>query len=519
MREPRLAQPPRLAELIGALSLATDLGLGLPQEHVLRQCRIAVALGAAVGAGADDQAAAYYVALLAWVGCTADSHELAGLFGDDIALRAQSYAVDRGGLPMLGFLLRRVGSGRPPLRRARMAASLVATNGRDVAAAMTTHCQVASQMAQRLGLGPEISGPLRLVFARWDGKGLPRGVGGDELPIAVRLVQLADIVEVHHRDGGVDAAVEVARERAGGQLDPLLVTAFCDYADALLGPLEEEPSWDAVLRAEPGPGRLLSAERLDEALEAVADFTDLKSPWFAGHSRGVAALAARAAASAGLPPEEVGAVRSAALVHDLGRIGVPTTIWDKPGPLTDAERERVRLHPYYTERMLSRSPALARLGAIAACDHERLDGSGYHRGLTGAALPPSARILAAADACQAMGEPRPYRPPLEPAAVAAELRGDVRAGRLDGDAVEDVLAAAGHRRATAWSRARPAGLTARELEVLVLVARGASAREVAGELVIAEKTARNHVERVYGKLGVSSRAEATLYAMRHGLVS
>jgi HD-GYP domain-containing protein (c-di-GMP phosphodiesterase class II) len=517
--DPRGVQPLRLAELIGTLSLATDLGLGLPQEHVLRQCRIAVALGEAIGVDDDDQAAAYYVALLAWVGCTADSHELAGLFGDDIALRAQSYAVDRNGLPMLGFLLRRVGSGQPAWRRARMAAALVATNGRDVAAAMTTHCHMASLMAQRLGLGPEVAEPLRHVFARWDGKGLPAGVGGDELPIAARLVQLADIAEVHHRDDGVEGAVSVVRERAGGQFDPVLVEAFCDHADEILGRLEDEPSWDAVIHAEPGCGRVLAAESVDDALEAVADFTDLKSPWFTGHSRGVSSLAARAAGSAGLSPGEVDDVRRAALVHDLGRIGVPTTIWDKPAPLTDSERERVRLHPYYTERMLARSPVLARLGAIAACHHERLDGSGYHRAFTGAALSPAARILAAADACQAMSEARPYRPALGPDAAAAELRGDVRAGRLDGDAVEEVLAAAGHTRATARTRVRPAGLTARELEVLVLVARGASARDVARELVIAEKTARNHTERVYAKLGVSSRAEATLYAMRHGLVS
>lgn len=519
MPDPRGDRPLRLAELIGTLALATDLGLGLPQEHVLRQCRIAVALGAAVGASDEERAAAYYVALLAWVGCTADSHELAGLFGDDLALRAQSYAVDRGGPPMLGFLLRRVGDGQPPWRRARMAASLLATNGRDVATAMTTHCQVASAMARRLGLGDEVAEPLRLVFARWDGKGLPAGVGGEALPLAVRLVQLADIAEVHHRERGVEGAVAVARERSGGQFDPRLVEAFRDHADEIFGRLEDEPSWDAVLAAEPGRGRVLLGEQVDAALEAVADFADLKSPWFTGHSRGVSALAARAAGAAGLAPREVEEVRRAGLVHDLGRIGVPTTIWDKPAALTDAERERVRLHPYYAERMLARSPSLARLGAIAACHHERLDGSGYHRALTGAALSPAARILAAADVCQALGEPRPYRPALEAGAAAAALRDEVRAGRLDGDAVEDVLAEAGHARASARSRARVAGLTAREQEVLVLLARGASARDVARELVIAEKTARNHTEHVYAKLGVSSRAEAALYAMRHGLVS
>ena len=281
-----------------------------------------------------------------------------------------------------------------------------------------------------------------------------------------------------------------------------MVEAFTDCARELLDGLAEESSWDAVIAAEPGLAKALAGDRLDAALEAVADFGDLKSPWFTGHSRGVARLAAAAAQEAGLPADAVTELRRAALVHDLGRTGVPNTIWDKPGPLTDAERERVRLHPYYTERMLARPEALARLGAIAAGHHERLDGSGYHRSLPGSALSPSARILAAADVYHAMTEARPHREALAADAAAAELRGEVRAGRIDADAAEDVL---GRRRSPARralrERARPAGLTARELEVLLLVARGASSRDVARQLVIAEKTARNHIEHIYTKLG------------------
>ena len=258
-----------------------------------------------------------------------------------------------------------------------------------------------------------------------------------------------------------------------------------------------------MIAAEPGLVKPLVGEQLDTALETLADFGDLKSPWFTGHSRGVARLAAAAAQEAGLADDAVTELRRAALVHDLGRTGVPNTIWDKPAPLTDAEWERVRLHPYYAERMLARPEALARLGAIAACHHERLDGSGYHRSLPGSALSPSARILAAADAYHAMTEARPHRDALEPEQAAAALRGEVRAGRIDADAAEDVLTAAGHRRAGARERARPAGLTARELEVLLLVARGASSRDVAQELTIAEKTARNHIEHIYAKLDVS----------------
>jgi HD-GYP domain-containing protein (c-di-GMP phosphodiesterase class II) len=508
----------RLAELIAALSLATDLGLGMPQEHVLRQCRIALGLADRIGVDDAERAAVYYTAMLAWVGCTADSHELAAQFGDEIEFRAAAHEVDLAGEPMMDFLLSRVGAGRSPVERARMAAEVVTTRGRVAAEAMTAHCQVASQIARRFGLGPEVQMPLVHVFARWDGKGIPDGTGGEELPLAIRLVQIAAIAEVQHRNGGVDAAVAVARERAGGQFDPRLVEAFTDCAPELLGGLAEESSWDAVIAAEPGLIKPLVGEQLDAALETLADFGDLKSPWFTGHSRGVAKLAEAAARAAGLPDETVAELRRAALVHDLGRTGVPNTIWDKRGPLTDAEWERVRLHPYYAERMLARPDALARLGAIAACHHERLDGSGYHRSLPGSALSPSARILAAADAYHAMTEARPHRDALEAEQAATTLRAEVRAGRIDADAAEDVLTAAGHGRAGARERARPAGLTARELEVLLLVARGASSREVAQELTITEKTARNHIEHIYSKLDVSTRAEASLYAMRHGLV-
>lgn len=508
-----------LAELIAALSLATDLGLGMPQEHVLRQCRIALGLADRVGVEDDaERAAVYYTAMLAWVGCTADSHELAAQFGDEIEFRAAAHEVDLAGEPMMDFLLSRVGTGRPAIERRRMAADVVASRGRVAAEAMTAHCQVASQIARRFGLGPEVQQPLVHVFARWDGRGIPDGAGGEQLPLAIRLVQIAAIAEVQHRNEGTDAAVAVTQERSGGQFDPRLAETFADCAAELLDGLADESSWDAVIAAEPGLARPLVGERLDEAFETLADFADLKSPWFTGHSRGVAKLAAAAAEVTGLAVEAVTELRRAALVHDLGRTGVPNTIWDKPGPLTDAEWERVRLHPYYADRMLSRPEALARLGAIAACHHERLDGSGYHRSLPGSALSPSARILAAADAYHAMTEARPHRDALEPEQAATTLRAEVRAGRIDADAAEDVLTAAGHRRAGARGRARPAGLTARELEVLLLVARGASSRDVADALTIAEKTARNHIEHIYAKLGVSTRAEASLFAMRHGLV-
>jgi DNA-binding CsgD family transcriptional regulator len=214
--------------------------------------------------------------------------------------------------------------------------------------------------------------------------------------------------------------------------------------------------------------------------------------------------------------DEILLVRRAGLVQGFGRLGVSNAIWDKAGPLGPGERERVKLHPYLTERMLRQSPALAPLGAIAGQIRERLDGSGYPSGINGSQIPRPARVLAAADAYRSMREPRPYREALDADEAATQLRADVHAGRLDADAVEAVLGAAGHR--VARRPDGPAGLTVREVEVLRLAARGLSNKDIASRLVISPKTVANHIEHIYLKIGVSSRAMASYYAMQNGLL-
>jgi HD-GYP domain-containing protein (c-di-GMP phosphodiesterase class II) len=240
--------------------------------------------------------------------------------------------------------------------------------------------------ANRLGLGEQVAEALACAFARWDAKGLPAGVGNRDIPLPARLLHLADVVVAHHRLGGVERAVTVARARRGTQFDPELVDTFCLVAPGLFVELDELSGWDEVISAEPALGRTLDPERIDSSLEVLADFADLKSPFFLGHSRGVAELVASAAEGAGHSQVDVVLSRRAALVHDIGRAGVPNTIWDKPAPLTSAELERVRLHDYYTERMLRRPAALAEIGAVASAGHERVDGSGYHRGTSGSSI-------------------------------------------------------------------------------------------------------------------------------------
>ena len=508
----------RLAELVAAFSLATDLGLGQPMEHVLRAWRVAARLGDHTGLEPQDRGALYYVSTLAWVGCVADTPEVASWFGDDISFRRDYYQVDLAGLPMIGFMLRRVGAGGPALHRLRLAASLVVSGGKDIERGLMSHCLTTARLADRLGLNDEqVCAPLQQVFARWDGKGVPGDVGGGDIALSMRLFHLADTVEVHHRTDGIAAAIEVARERRGKHFDPAVVDAFCSVAGEVLGEPGEEPDWRGLIAAEPALQQCLSDAELDTALEAIADFTDLRSGPRAGHSRGVADLAARAAGERGLPDSDVRLVRRAGLVHDLGLHGIPASILDKPGPLSERELERLRMHPYYTERMLVRPAPLARIGAIASMTHERCDGSGYHRGLGGPAIPAAARLLAAACAYRAMTEPRPHRPALTARQATTELRTDVRAGRLDPDAVDAVLAAAGQ--ASGKRRSGPAGLTPREIEVLSLIARGASTRQVALALSITPKTAETHIERIYAKTGASTRSTATLFALQHGLLA
>ena len=506
----------RVAELIGALSLATDLGLGQPQEHVLRQTMIARRLAAAAGCSEDDQDTVFYVSLLAWVGCISDSHELSKWFGDDIALRSDSYDVDKAGLPLVRFMVGHIGTDAPALRRLTILGRFLASGRSQAARSFVAHCQTTADIADRLGLSESVRVALGHSFERWDGMGAPDGLRGDQIDLAMRIVQIADDAEVHQRLHGTRQAAEMVRSRRGTEFDPALVDVLTDHAAEIFDGLDDVDAWDRVLDSTHLGAEVVDDDALTGALEAFADYADLKSAWFLGHSRGVAALASGAAENVGLPADEIRLIERAGLVHDLGVIGVSSGIWDKDGVLSPTELERVRTHPYLTERVLRRQPKLAEIGALAVLHHERLDGSGYPSGLRSGSIPFSARIVAAADVYHAMGEDRPHRRGRPVSDRIALLRGEVSAGRLDGDAVEAVLHCAG-----VGSRRRPtlpAGLTPREAEVLVLVASGLPTKEIARRLSVSPRTVSSHIEHVYAKIGVSTRGAAAMFAMRNGLV-
>jgi HD-GYP domain-containing protein (c-di-GMP phosphodiesterase class II) len=450
------------------------------------------------------------------VGCHTDAHEQAKWFGDDIALKATKYTHGVRGIRSAVDGFRRIGSGHPALHRFRIGLSFVLSGYREVGDMVAGHAAMARLLATEIGLPAAVQDAVGASYEQWDGKGWPGQRSGEAIPVAARLSQVAEFVEVADRSGGPEAAAALARRLAGSQFDPTVSAVFADNAATIVSGLNPGSTWDDVIAAEPSLARKLSDEELDAALGAIADFVDLKSPYTLGHAPAVAQLAVGAGQQLSLGSATLATLRRAGLAHGLGRLGISNAIWDKPGPLGTGERERVRLQPYLTERMLQQSSSLAPIGALAARVRERSDGSGYPRGLAGEAIPMAARVLASADVYQAMLEPRPHRPARTPDDASSELRAEARAGRLDGDAVEAVLVAAGHRHRV--RRERPGGLTARELEVLRLVARGSSSKDIATELVISPKTARNHIEHIYVKIGATSRVGASHYAIKHGLL-
>jgi HD-GYP domain-containing protein (c-di-GMP phosphodiesterase class II) len=505
---------PRLVELVAALSLAADLGLGQEMEHGLRACLIATRLAERIDLDETARGDVYWLSLLAMAGCTADSFEMRRVWGDDLALRAGMFEAGPSELAMARYFLSRAGSDGGPIRRANAGARLIASGMRAVVESMTTHCQVTGRLAQELQFGPGVIDPLQHTFARWDGKGVPRGLSGEAIATAARVFAVANYIEVAHRREGTDAALRVARRFAGSLFDPAVVDALIHDAPNILAGLDL-PSWEAVLDAEPGARGRLVGDQVDAVLSAVGDFADIKSPWFSGHSRRVSELAATAASLLGLSQDDVVRLRRAALAHSVGRAGVPNTIWDKTGELTLSERERMQLYAYYTDRILRRG-SLTELADLASASHERIDGSGYPRGLDGSMLEPAARVLAAADVYDALTSPRPHRAALPADAAAEQLGREVRSGRLDSEAVEAVRNAVGF--GPSLRPNAPAELTPREVEVLRLIAIGHTTAQVAHALTISPKTADHHIQHIYAKIGASNRSVATMFAMRHGLV-
>jgi HD-GYP domain-containing protein (c-di-GMP phosphodiesterase class II) len=506
----------RTAELIAALCLGTDLGMAFPFEHGLHTTLIAMRLAGRLGVDRETAEQTYYACLLSHAGCTTEAHVAAEVFGGSLtaSLNPVMYGSGRDVLrALLGAL---PDPGSPVLMRAAQTARRLPRMAREQRPAIAAACEVAGMLADQVGAPSAVPGLLADLTERWDGRGPLHRARGEQIPLPMRIVHVAMDAALQRLLGGEEHVVRLMRERADHAFDPEIAACLVAERTEILALDGSASAWDEVLAVEPPPPLMLERQALARGLAAMGRFADLISPYLAGHSAGVAELAGAAAQRCRVDATGVTAIRRAALLHDLGRVAVHARIWQKPGPLTAAEWEQVRLHAYQTERVLSRSQFLTALSPVAGAHHERLDGSGYHRGAAGAELGFPARLLAAADAYHAMTEPRPHRGPLPPERAAHTLAEEASAGRLDPDAVTAVVEAAGY---AAPRLERPAGLTEREAEVVALLARGLQTKQLARALGISAKTADRHIQNAYRKLGVSTRAAATLFAMEHGLVA
>jgi HD-GYP domain-containing protein (c-di-GMP phosphodiesterase class II) len=506
----------RAADVIASLCLATDLGMRFPFGHGLEATLTTMRLCNVLGVDTETAWVTYYVSLLMYSGCQVDAEDHARLFGGS---RTEHHTHRQHGSQWESLV--GIASALPdpqapwPVRSYQLITRLPRAHG-FATRHFASFCEVAGMLADRLGLPPEVSELFPYLSERWDGTGLLRRAAGEDVPLPMRITHVGRDATYQRLLFDDDDVVARIGARAGHAFDPEVVDAFVRQAGDVLGPREPERSvWEAVLDAEPGVALTLTGDQVDRALWAVGAFADTTSPYLTGHSDRVGDLACRAAGMLGMRDEEARTVRRAGYVHDVGRAAVPPDIWVKPGALTADEWEQVRLHPYHTERVLARSPALAPYARIARAHHERLDASGYHRGVGAAALPKAARLLATADAFQSKVEPRPYRRARSPAEATETLVARAEAGQLDPDMVVAVAEAAGEEPPQV---SRPAGLTEREVEVLGLLARGRATKQIAGQLGIATKTADRHIQHIYDKVGVSSRAAAALWAAEHGLV-
>ena len=504
-----MGQPVTKVEFGALLALAQDHAFAQPAGSQLRATVLAQRLATAAGADASARAATWWTSALRFLGCTGHAFDMAVVFGDEIEMRAESMQLDFANpFDMMRLMVTHAGSGTAGISRMRSVLAVLAGGKKAAEMNFRSACEVADVFAKRLDLDDAVRASLGASFERWNGRGLPNGIKGSAIPWPMRLAQLSQELEVLARIEGVDRACRIIRSRRAKAYDPDLTDIALAHAAQWWDDVEPADPWDAALAVAPKAAPL-DAEEARECLLVLADFSDLKSPWLGGHSRAVAALAGEACG----PDAE-----AAALVHDIGRVAVPNTVWDKTAVLTRDERDRAEMHALVTDQLLRRIPYTATLADVACAAHERCDGTGYHRRLSRAHLDEAQRVLAAADCYQAMVSDRPQRRALTRDDAAAELRAMSASGRLDGEAVERVLVAAGHRRVARGSTL-PAGLTGREAEVLRLVALGMTTREVAERLVISAKTADNHIQHIYAKIGVSTRGAAALFAIEQGILT
>ncbi|CAB3796187.1 HD domain-containing phosphohydrolase [Paraburkholderia fynbosensis] len=475
-------------DAVRALAFIGDLSMGQPTDHSLRTAWLAARLAHAAGLEASACDTVREVSLLRWSGCTANAAGFAKMFGDDITIRTAMLE----GRPGIAEAIGEVGAAMMPLAQ--------------------THCEVSGEVAQILGLSKPTETALRHIFETWDGRGLPAQLAREGVPISVLVVALAGDLEVFSRTYGVEPALALIEQRSGARYPARLVAIATRHAGAWLTELQRTPlaDFDIVLAT--------SDMQRTTSAELIADIIDLKLPWMTGFSRAVAMTAAECYARFTSDDAARALVYQAGLIHGIGRAAVPNDVWNLPTPLSASAWEKVRLVPYWTERAGKQTGALGEAAVLASYAYERQDGSGYFRSARDAALTLEARVLAASVAWVALRSTRPWRAALADDAAARLLQVEARNGRLCREVVDALVTKRVPARRAARSAPHGPRLSAREIDVLRAISRGASNKEVAQELTMSPSTVRTHVESVFRKLECSTRAAATLKASTRGLI-
>ena len=509
-----------MASLLGVLARAGAMGRGQPEGHVERACYIGMRIADELRLSVEQRADVFFATLLVHAGCTAGNTELAAfLAADELAAQRELCLCDpRNMVECLAWMRRNVAPTASLPERVQRVLQMMFQGERIFADVERGCSDVAARIAARLGMPATTSHALRNVCETWNGKG-PAHLRRSAIPLPARIAHVAMVVEVFVRERDRDQALEAIGRRAGKSLDPEIVQALTVVGrdEALWTALADPSLPRRILDEEPGTPRFIDDGGLDDVCFAFADFVDLKGPGKGAHARSTAELAERTARVLGVPETEVTLVRRAALVHDLGQVGVPSFVLSKaaPGP---AERAQIALHPLLTERLLSPVAALRDVAAVAAAHEERLDGSGYPNGVSGDDIPRAARILAVADEYDEAIRGGRGQPPLSPEAALKAV--EAGAGtRFDPACVRALSRALGEQPPSLTPRSLPAGLSEREAQVLQLAARGLTLKEIARDLGLSVHTARHHLEHVYEKIGVSTRAGAALFAAEHGLLT
>jgi HD-GYP domain-containing protein (c-di-GMP phosphodiesterase class II) len=422
-----------LSEVIGALSYALDLTEGEPPGHAVRSCLIGMRLAEELRLDSETRSDLFYALLLKDAGCTANAARMAALFGaDDQTVKHSAKRIDWARpFPAFVWSVRTVAPKESTkVRLDRLLA--IKDEGEVTRSLMQARCDRGAEVARRVGLSERTADAIRTLDEHWDGHGQPRWLLGEQIPLLGRILCLAQTVEIFYTAGGVNDAYAVAARRAGRWFDPELVKALAAFRkDADFWASLGEPD---LTRWEPEDQVVtVDAERLLQIATAFAAIVDAKSPWTYFHSDRTSLIATNMGAALGLDTEELGDLRHVGLLHDVGKLAISNRILDKPGKLTDAEYERVKEHPLFTQWVLERVSCFEDLAPVASAHHERLDGGGYPRGLDADALTIPMRVLAVADVYEALTAERPYRHALSEDQALEIIRQDVPS-RLDADA-------------------------------------------------------------------------------------